>query len=224
MQFLERYEIKMAEENSGWQDAVLQKVCSRIYQAMGCGDIQAAFKAFDTDGDQYIEYEEFMATLKKLDVGLSDMQIYELMRSVDVDKDSKIDFKEFAGRFEVVFTRVADEASGKGSSMDRTGSNAGLDEWTLKSFSRIGQALLAQVHYSLLSYTRLIHSSHTLVSYTLVSYTPLRIHSSHTLLSHTLLSVYTRLIHSCLIHSSHTLFSYTGRRHGQCLQGIRHRR
>jgi Ca2+-binding EF-hand superfamily protein len=44
---------------------------------MGCGDIQEAFSAFDVDGDNYIEYEEFMATLKKLDVGLSDMQVRE---------------------------------------------------------------------------------------------------------------------------------------------------
>jgi hypothetical protein len=64
-----------------------------------------------------------------------------------------------------------------------------------------------------LSYTPLIHSSHTLLSYTplihssytLLSYTPL-IHSSHTLLS------YTPLTHSpllLLLHSSHTLSSHT---------------
>jgi hypothetical protein len=62
------------------------------------------------------------------------------MRSVDVDCDSKIDFKEFAGRFEVVFTRVASEANGT-SDMD-TSSSRNLDDWTLRSFSRIGQALL----------------------------------------------------------------------------------
>jgi hypothetical protein len=70
--------------------------------------------------------------------------------------------------------------------------------------------LLSHTHtlsHTLISYTRLIHSSHTLVSYTL-SHTPLSytrlVHSPHTL---------TLLIHSphtlFLIHSSHTLSLYT---------------
>jgi hypothetical protein len=57
------------------------------------------------------------------------------------------------------------------------------------------------------TYTLLIHSSHTLLSYTVLSYTPL-IHSSHTHSSHTLLS-YTPLIHSSYTLLSYTLLSYT---------------
>jgi Ca2+-binding EF-hand superfamily protein/diadenosine tetraphosphatase ApaH/serine/threonine PP2A family protein phosphatase len=131
--FLERYQIKMADQHSQWQEGVIANICQKIFQAMGAGNIKQAFQAFDTDGDDYIEYEEFMNTLKELDVGLSEQQIFELMRSVDVDNDSKIDFKEFAERFEVVFNRVNGESAA-----------ADLDDWTKASMQRIGTALYAE--------------------------------------------------------------------------------
>ena len=43
-----------------------------------------------------------------MDTGLSDLQIFELMRTADTNDDSRIDFKEFATRFEVIFTNVRD--------------------------------------------------------------------------------------------------------------------
>jgi hypothetical protein len=82
-----------------------------------------------------------------------------------------------------------------------------VDESCEQLFKILGltskKSLTFEVHHTLLSYTPLIHSSHTLIhsSHILLSYTPL-IHSSHTLLS------YTPLIYS-LVRSSHTLLSYT---------------
>jgi Ca2+-binding EF-hand superfamily protein len=40
--------------------------------------------------------QEFVTTLCRLDVGLSEEQVYELMRSLDVNNDASIDFDEFA--------------------------------------------------------------------------------------------------------------------------------
>ncbi len=37
-------------------------------------------------------------------------QIYELMGSIDVNKDGCINFDEFVSRFQVVFTRVRDDS------------------------------------------------------------------------------------------------------------------
>jgi Ca2+-binding EF-hand superfamily protein len=34
-----------------------------------------AYQYFDVDGDGIIEYEEFVNTLKRLDIGLSDSQV-----------------------------------------------------------------------------------------------------------------------------------------------------
>jgi hypothetical protein len=81
-----------------------------------------------------------------------------------------------------------------------------------------GVGEMQQVHYTLLPYTPLVHSSRTLLSYTplihsshpLLSYTSL-IHSSHTLLACTPLIHSSRALLSCtsLMHSSHALLSYT---------------
>lgn len=67
---------------------------------------------FDSDANGYIDYEEFMAALKKWDTGLSEQQVYELMRSADSNEDSRIDFKEFSARFEVIFTDVRSNRMG----------------------------------------------------------------------------------------------------------------
>lgn len=61
--------------NAGaWQDAIVDQICERMFVAMGAGDMKAAFDYFDVDGDGNIEYEEFVNTLKALDIGLSDDQ------------------------------------------------------------------------------------------------------------------------------------------------------
>eukprot|EP00936_MAST-01D_sp_MAST-1D-sp1_P002439 g2439.t1 len=133
--FLERYRIKMAEEHSSWQNGVIDTICEKLYRAVGGGTLKEAFAKFDVDGDHFIEYEEFMNALKSMDCGLTESQIYELMRSCDVNNDSKIDFDEFAGRFEVVFERVA-AASGS--------AHPDLDEWTEQKLHQIGSALYSK--------------------------------------------------------------------------------
>jgi hypothetical protein len=59
-------------------------------------------------GSGTIEYEEFVNTLKTMDVGLSEAQIYELMRGMDKNKDTVIDLEEFTSRFGVIFTGYVD--------------------------------------------------------------------------------------------------------------------
>jgi hypothetical protein len=69
------------------------------------------YKKFDVNEDGKIEYLEFVSALESLDLGLSKSQMYELMGSIDMDKDGSINFEEFASRFQVVFTHVRDEAA-----------------------------------------------------------------------------------------------------------------
>eukprot|EP00904_Undaria_pinnatifida_P006940 jgi/Undpi1/3376/HiC_scaffold_15.g06749.m1 len=105
--FLERYRVQVSGLNATqWQDAIVDQICERMFVAMGAGDVREAFDYFDVDGDGNIEYEEFVNTLKKLEIGLSDEQVFELMRGLDKDCDSTIDLHEFASRFEAVFTRL----------------------------------------------------------------------------------------------------------------------
>ncbi len=108
--FLSRYQITNREEDRSWQDAIVQRVCEKLYSLVGA-DLESAYKKFDIDNSGSIDYFEFVETLKGLDIGLNDQQIYELMRSVDVDDNAKIDFKEFAERFEVAFRNVSEKRS-----------------------------------------------------------------------------------------------------------------
>jgi EF-hand domain pair len=59
---------------------------------------QEAYKLFDVNDDGLVEYEEFVNGMHALELGLSDKQLYELMSSIDVDRDSSISFDEFAVR------------------------------------------------------------------------------------------------------------------------------
>lgn len=131
--FLERYRIEMTSGNTGWHNAVIDRICRKLYKALGGGSSQGlagAFRLFDADADGFVEYEEFMSVLKELDIGLTDEQIYELMRSVDTDKDSLIDFKEFAARFEMTFNVLNGEEN--------------FDDWTKQHLSEIGAAIYSQ--------------------------------------------------------------------------------
>ena len=58
------------------------------------------FKNYDRDGNGKIEYDEFVEALKQQNLGLSNDQLYELMRSIDKDENNSIDCDEFLKRLE----------------------------------------------------------------------------------------------------------------------------
>lgn len=103
--FLSRFQIVSAND-LGWQDAIIRRICEKLFSLCGA-DLNRAFSKFDLNNNGQVEYEEFVKTLKNLNVGLTNEQIFELMRSVDVDDDAHIDFKEFANRFSLSFNQVA---------------------------------------------------------------------------------------------------------------------
>jgi hypothetical protein len=126
--FLDRYRIEMVSpdgSSGAWQEAVIDAICERLFVALQRleGDkgrdahtprsptttsVKDAFSLFDADQDGRIEYEEFTSLLKTMDVGLSEAQIYELMRGMDKNKDSVIDLEEFTSRFGIIFTGYVD--------------------------------------------------------------------------------------------------------------------
>lgn len=60
-----------------WQDAIIDQICEQMFVAMGSGNVRDAFERFDVDGDGNITYDEFISTLKALDIGLSDDQAWK---------------------------------------------------------------------------------------------------------------------------------------------------
>ena len=60
---------------------MIENICSALFERSG--DLEKEFSAFDLDGDGRIDYSEFLIAMRKLNLGLSDSQIYDLMRSID---------------------------------------------------------------------------------------------------------------------------------------------
>ena len=105
--FLNRYRIENPSmDQSGLQEVIISTICKKLYKAMGAGNMEEAFRLFDIDANGFIEYNEFIQTLKTLDTGLSEQQVFELMRAVDTNNDGRIEFTEFVQRFEVIFTDI----------------------------------------------------------------------------------------------------------------------
>jgi Ca2+-binding EF-hand superfamily protein len=59
------------------------------------GDARALFAAADRDGSKLISAEEFHASMKRLDLGLTEQQIEEVMQEMDKDGDGSISYEEF---------------------------------------------------------------------------------------------------------------------------------
>jgi len=98
--FLSRPQIHMGDRDSSWQDAIVKRVCKKLYALVG-DDMEKAYRQFDTNDDGIIQFQEFIEMIKRLDNSITDEQIYELMRSMDVNDDAHIDYNEFAEKFKL---------------------------------------------------------------------------------------------------------------------------
>jgi Ca2+-binding EF-hand superfamily protein len=93
--FLDRYHIAMRDTEPSWMEAVVNKVCESTLS------LEDTFKAWDEDGNGVIEVSELEKGLVKANVDLSKSQIYDLMNSIDKDRDGRIQLTEFIDRFKI---------------------------------------------------------------------------------------------------------------------------
>lgn len=61
--------------------------------------LDVIFAQFDLDGSGDITHEEFHKAMKMISLGLSDNEIYKIMRRVDANNDGVINYLEFAAKF-----------------------------------------------------------------------------------------------------------------------------
>jgi hypothetical protein len=115
--FLDRYRIAMREQDLAWMEGIVERACRNLFSAVPT--LEAAFDLLDADKSGNIDYEggfswsswpsevqryyffslatrsgshlcaELERGLAKLDLGLSRSQLYELMSSIDTDKDGR---------------------------------------------------------------------------------------------------------------------------------------
>jgi calcium-dependent protein kinase len=74
---------------------ILLLIATRLQEG-DINELKEIFKAFDTDNDGQIQYNEFQAGLKKLNSKeMKPDEVQSLFNSIDVDKNGKIDYTEF---------------------------------------------------------------------------------------------------------------------------------
>ena len=109
MKFLDRYKVKVDKKFwATWEQAIIEKICHKLLEH--ASTIKAAFAAMDVNGNQIIEYDEFVSVLCKFDIGLSKEQIFDFMRTIDKNRDGHVDFEEFAHTFQAQFKSAKDSA------------------------------------------------------------------------------------------------------------------
>jgi len=72
-----------------------QAASSAANRSFSLPNLQKAFDAVDANGDGYLNYEEIRQVVLKLDSTYPEDELTELMKSIDLNSDSEISFKEF---------------------------------------------------------------------------------------------------------------------------------
>lgn len=68
---------------------------SETAEAEADSDMEEAFRVFDVDGDGFISAKELHTVLGKLGMEVSMAKVHEMIYSVDVNCDGRVDFGEF---------------------------------------------------------------------------------------------------------------------------------
>ncbi|PAA64908.1 hypothetical protein BOX15_Mlig010231g3 [Macrostomum lignano] len=66
-----------------------------------------AFKAFDHNGDNYIDFTEIKKTMQFLGEEVTDADVKSMIKEADVDKDGRINFEEFKKMLSLLHQRAA---------------------------------------------------------------------------------------------------------------------
>eukprot|EP01091_Cochliopodium_minus_P016835 TRINITY_DN6425_c0_g1_i1.p1 TRINITY_DN6425_c0_g1~~TRINITY_DN6425_c0_g1_i1.p1 ORF type:complete len:786 (-),score=239.66 TRINITY_DN6425_c0_g1_i1:69-2315(-) len=96
--FLDRYQMNIkSSEYKKWVVGVARVISGKLFENFE--NIKDSFLMMDSNFDGQISIQEFSESLKKLNIGLTDNQIYDFISSTDDDKDGFISYAEFVKRF-----------------------------------------------------------------------------------------------------------------------------
>ena len=102
------------------------------------GDARHTFGLLDRDGNGYLSRDEFAEGLKRMDVGLTDAQLTEVLDAVDTDGNGTVEYEEFLALLQAGAS--AEKASG-GSSVLSVASSDENGHTTGASYLAGGKAM-----------------------------------------------------------------------------------
>mmetsp|Transcript_6032 Transcript_6032/g.14724 ORF Transcript_6032/g.14724 Transcript_6032/m.14724 type:complete len:938 (+) Transcript_6032:50-2863(+) len=110
-EFLDRCKPKMEEDSklveSGWD----QKIIKNVYESLLSADmnLKELMALFDQDGDGVVTPQEFKHAIMTANIQIPETQINALLRAIDRDSSGKLKVSAFLDRFQVVYSRAADQ-------------------------------------------------------------------------------------------------------------------
>lgn len=101
-------ELKALEEKNDFLDRLCETAVQTLLRlntttrfsekGLSCDALVTLFRSLDTDQSGFLSHEELVAAFRKLNVGLSDEEVHQLIRTInfDADQDGKTSYEEFA--------------------------------------------------------------------------------------------------------------------------------
>jgi Ca2+-binding EF-hand superfamily protein len=103
--FLDRFQLKLDERLTEWQEDVVNSLVTNFVNS--AKSVKDMFEEYDTNNDKKISYEEFWQGMLKMKLGeaITESQCYEIMASIDKDRNGYIDYNEWRNHFGPKFDR-----------------------------------------------------------------------------------------------------------------------
>ena len=76
-------------------------------QCLGPEELEQAFRMFDKDGDGFIDAAELRHLLTNLGEKLTEAEVDEMIREVDIDGDGKVDYQGNVTRWPEIEIQIA---------------------------------------------------------------------------------------------------------------------
>jgi protein phosphatase len=133
IKFLQRYQFEFDKEFiKNFNKEIISDVCMKIF--INFKTLKKFFQLSDIDNDNRLSFEEISNTFKKININLTDDQIFDFVIGIDTNFDGFIDFKEFESRFNIKYKEIIENP------------DEVIPEKDKELFDKIGNKIVTNLH------------------------------------------------------------------------------